>query len=82
MERLEEEKLYFLLLKSVKHKVAQFREKCLNSFVADCRWNVRDCFRILKDTSLQGELSAGFIVVDALLVVPGVSKKSNRQTNL
>ena len=32
MEGLGEEKLYFLLLKSVKGKKAQFRAKCLNSF--------------------------------------------------
>ena len=29
---IEEEKLYFSLLKSVKHKKVQFRAKCLNSF--------------------------------------------------
>ena len=32
MEGMGEKKLYFLLLKSVKRKKAQFRAKCLNSF--------------------------------------------------
>ena len=45
MERMGEEKLYFLLLKSVKRKKAQFRAKCLNSF--RCRLSksksVRSC---------------------------------------
>ena len=32
IDRMGEQKLYFLLLKSVKRKKAQFRAKCLNSF--------------------------------------------------
>ena len=41
---------------------------------------MRANFRILKDTSLLSKLSAGFIVVDARPVVPGVKNQTVKQT--
>ena len=40
MEWMGEEKLHFLLLKSVKRKKAQFRAKYLTRFVANCRFKL------------------------------------------
>ena len=44
MEGMGQEKLYFLLSKSVKHKKAQFRAKCLISF---CRPLYTQMYKVL-----------------------------------
>ena len=45
------------------------------------KWKTRDFFRILKDPSLLGKLRTGFVVLDALPVVPGVKNQTVKQTN-
>ena len=41
MEGMGEEKLYFSLLKSVKHQKAPLGQSVSTHFVADCRWGPR-----------------------------------------
>ena len=57
---IEEEKLYFSLLKSVKHKKVQFRAKCLNSF---CRRLQSENTVLLKNVQFERLIHYLFVCV-------------------